>query len=135
MVVFPQQGEIDFRSTVTFINLTQRSGGNDLQELRVKMFEADHVESTICVLRFKMRRHVAITPTQQLARLMQSCKTIINIKCILFQNYLKRRQKPHLPLFSLSCFSFVFKEYTAEHSSSSCPSYSFSCTHLFLDYR
>jgi len=40
-----------------------------------------------------------------------------------------------LSLFSLSCFSFVFKEYTAEHSSSSCPSYSFSCTHLFLDYR
>ena len=85
MVVFPQQGEIDFRSTVTFINLTQRSGGNDLQELRVKMFEADHVESTSCVLRFKMRRQVAITPTQQFARLMQSCKTIINIKCILFK--------------------------------------------------
>ena len=80
--VVPQQGEIDFRSTVTFINLTQRSGGNDLQELRVKMF--DHVESTSCVLRFKMRRQVAITPTQQFARLMQSCKTIINIKCILF---------------------------------------------------
>ena len=84
MVVFPQQGEIDFRSTVTFINLTQRSGGNDLQELRVKMFEADHVESTSCVLRFKRRRQVAITPTQQFARLMQSCKTIINIKCISF---------------------------------------------------
>ena len=52
-----------------------------------------------------------------------------------FNNLCNTSGAAHPISFLPILLSFVFKEYTAEHSSSSCPSYSFSCTHLFLDYR
>ena len=74
--VVPQQGEIDFWSTVTSINITQRSLGKWSSRITSEyVWGGPRWEYKLCIAFQNAPSSCFITPTQQLARLMQSCKT------------------------------------------------------------
>ena len=133
----PSKEIFDLVITVTKIKHIQRSRGReDLQEITSDNVVVWPRGKYKCELRFKKRQHVYNTSSAFSSPFCNTAKLRDNTKSKLLKDILNGAQKTSpTSFFSLSCFSFVFKEYIAEHSSSSCPSYSFSCTHLFLDYR